>query len=204
MADTQREPEEERIRTLGEILDRLAHASSESGGLSIGEAMDVVGRRSFGPLLLLTGIITVAPIVGDIPGVPSLLGFLVLLIVSQILLGQEHVWIPDWLENRSLSDEKLSKAIDWLRKPARFADRMTRARMVPLIGTRGRWVIGISCVAIALTMPLLEFVPFSANGAGAALVAFGLAVTTDDGLLALVAFLLTVLTYGIVIYTVFF
>lgn len=189
------------ISTLGELLDRLADASGSEGGLSLGEAMDEVGRRSFGPLLLLAGLIIVAPLVGDIPGVPTLLGVLVILIVGQIMAGRGCVWIPDWLESRSLDDDKLSKVIGWMRKPAAFADRITRSRMVPLVGSEGTYVIGISCILIALGMPFLEFVPFSANGAGAALVAFGLAVTTEDGLLALVAFCLTVLTYGFVGYT---
>ena len=43
------------VSGLGEILDHLERASAEKGGLSLGEAMDVVGRRAFGPLLLLAG-----------------------------------------------------------------------------------------------------------------------------------------------------
>lgn len=46
----------------------------------------------------------------------------------------------------------------------------------------------------------MEFVPFSATGAGAALTAFGLALIAHDGLLALIAFLFTALTFGVVIY----
>lgn len=34
---------------------------------------NAVGRRSFGPTLLLAGLVTLAPIVGDIPGVPVLI-----------------------------------------------------------------------------------------------------------------------------------
>ena len=40
-------------------------------------------------------------------------------------------------------------------------------------------------------MPVMEVVPFSANLAGIALTAFGLAVIAHDGLLALVAFAAT-------------
>lgn len=190
------------VSSLGEILDRLEQASRERGGLSLGEAMDVVGRRAFGPLLLLAGTLTLMPLIGDIPGMPTLLGLLVLLVVTQILFRRSAVWIPRWLEKRSVSDQKLSKAIEWMRRPARWADRITHPRLVPLIGAEGTWVIGLSCIVIALSMPFLELVPFSANGAGAALVAFGLAVTVDDGVVALIAFLLTVLTYGLVGYAV--
>ncbi len=37
-------------------------------------------------------------------------------------------------------------------------------------------------------MPVMEFIPFSANIAGIALTALGLSVITRDGLLALIAF----------------
>ena len=49
------------------------------------------------------------------------------------------------------------------------------------------FVIGIACVIIALILPLLEFIPFSANLAGIALTMFGLALIARDGYLALFA-----------------
>jgi hypothetical protein len=51
-------------------------------------------------------------------------------------------------------------------------------------------------------MPFLEVVPFSANLAGAALAAFGLALISRDGLLALLAFALTFTTFAMVVYSV--
>jgi hypothetical protein len=49
-------------------------------------------------------------------------------------------------------------------------------------------------------MPAMELVPFSANGAGAALTAFGLSLIAHDGLLALLAFVFTAMTFGLVLY----
>ncbi len=46
----------------------------------------------------------------------------------------------------------------------------------------------------------MELVPFSANGAGAVLTGFGLALIARDGLVALVALALAMLTGGIVGY----
>ncbi|HAX11053.1 MAG TPA: exopolysaccharide biosynthesis protein, partial [Marinobacter hydrocarbonoclasticus] len=43
------------------------------------------------------------------------------------------------------------------------------------------------CMAVAAAMPLMELIPFSANGGGLALMAFGLSIVARDGLLALVA-----------------
>ena len=52
-------------------------------------------------------------------------------------------------------------------------------------------------------MPFMEVVPFSANLAGAALAAFGLALVARDGLLALIAFLITAATAGLLIVRLF-
>ncbi|MEX0584193.1 MAG: exopolysaccharide biosynthesis protein, partial [Natronospirillum sp.] len=56
---------------LEEILDRIGQAEKDGGKeTKMDDVMAEVGRRSFGPVLLVPGIITVMPVVGDIPGVP--------------------------------------------------------------------------------------------------------------------------------------
>jgi hypothetical protein len=62
-----------------------------------------------------------------------------------------------------------------------------------------RYLIAAVCAAIAAAMPAMELVPFSATGAGVALTVFGLALISDDGLLALVAFVVTAATVGFVV-----
>ena len=49
-----------------------------------------------------------------------------------------------------------------------------------------------------MTTPILEFVPFSANLAGASIVAFSVALLAKDGLLASLAIALFLATLGIV------
>lgn len=49
----------------------------------------------------------------------------------------------------------------------------------------------------------MELVPFSANGAGLALMAFGLALISRDGLLASIAFAVWALTIGAVAFALF-
>lgn len=198
MADSVARREEP--RDLEELLDRIGEAARGREEVSLDRILDLVGRRSYGPVLLVAGILTLAPIVGDIPGVPTLIGLMVLMVVVQLLFGRENFWLPHWLLKRSADRDKLCKAVGWMRRPAAFVDRFIKPRLVAL--TRGPAVhaIGIACAVIAAAMPPMELVPFSANAAGAALTAFGLALVARDGLLALVAFTLTGLTIGIVGY----
>ena len=189
------------IHKLDELLDRLEEATEASDEVTLGAILDEVGRRSFGPLLLLAGLVVLAPIIGDIPGMPTVTGVFVLLIAAQLLFGREHFWLPKWLLERSVAAEKLRKVVGkWLRPPARFVDRLLRPRLTYLV--RPTRVYAVACIAIALVMPIMEVVPFSANLAGAALTAFGLALIAHDGLLAIFAFTFTAGTLGLAVYGV--
>ena len=68
---------------------------------------------------------------------------------------------------------------------------MLRPRLTFLTSAAATRVVAAFCVLIALGMPPMEMIPFSANLAGAALAAFGLALIARDGLLALIAFAFT-------------
>lgn len=187
-------------RNLEQLLDRIREAACCSDDVSLDMILDEVGRRSFGPLLLLAGLVTLAPLIGDIPGVPTLMALLVLLTAVQVLLRHEHIWLPKWLLNRSLDKEKLERALKWLQRPACFVDRYIRPRLTLFAHDAGAYAIAIVCAMIAIVMPLTEVVLFSANAVGAVLTIFGLSLIARDGLLALSGFLLMGATVGLVVY----
>ena len=54
-----------------------------------------------------------------------------------------------------------------------------------------RYAIALACGVTALMTPMMEFVPFSANGAGMIWTLFALALITRDGVLALLGFCVT-------------
>lgn len=190
---------------LEQMLSRICDAeASDSERVSIENIVNEVGHRSFGPLLLVTGIITVLPVVGDIPGVPTLMAAFILLVAGQLLFQRRYFWLPQWLLKRDVSQEKMNKAIKWMRPPARFIDRLLKPRMTYLLEGGGVYAIAITCVIIALTMPAMEVVPFTANGAGLAITLFALALMARDGLLALLAFITTAATLGPLLYSLLF
>ncbi|WP_148254947.1 exopolysaccharide biosynthesis protein [Aidingimonas lacisalsi] len=191
--------EQGRVASIEQLLDCLDGADHDGERTSVDDIVTAVGRRSFGPLLLLAGLITLAPLIGDIPGVPTLMAILVLLVAAQLLFGRERFWLPGWLLNRAVSRDTFDRGIRWMRKPARGIDRLLHPRLRCLtqgIGVRG---IAIMCMMIALAMPPMEVVPFTANGAGLALTVFGLALIANDGLLALLGYVVTLGTLAIVI-----
>lgn len=185
---------------LEELLDRIGETAENGEQVTFDEILDVVGRRSFGPMLLLAGLITVMPIVGDVPGVPTVMGVFVALIAAQMLIHREHLWLPDWMLKRSVKRKNLRSSLEWMRRPAEFVDRGLRPRLRSFTHSTAAHAMAVSCILIAAAMPAMEFIPFSANLAGAALTAFGLSLIAHDGLLALFAFGFTALTFGVVVY----
>lgn len=173
--------------SLKELLDRLRSGTEGQVHVSVGDVLSTVGERSFGPVVLIAGLITLAPLIGDIPGVPTLLGLMVLLTLGQLLFQRHSIWIPSKLAQRNVERKTLVKGLDWIEKPTRLLDRWTKPRLIWLVRGPGQYVMAIICMTVAVAMPLMEVIPFSANGAGLALMAFGLSIVSRDGLLALFA-----------------
>ncbi|MDY6840341.1 MAG: exopolysaccharide biosynthesis protein [Pseudomonadota bacterium] len=171
---------------IAQLLDRLEAVAANRSHVSIGEMMDAIGRRTFGPVVLLVGLILVTPLSG-VPGIPTLMGLLTLLTLGQVLLGRKRFWLPDWLVKRKVSHRKLLQGLKLLRPPARRIDRLIRPRLTVLVKGPGLYMMALGCMVIALVMPATEIVPFSSSIAGVALVFFGLTMISKDGLLALFA-----------------
>ncbi|AHI28098.1 exopolysaccharide biosynthesis protein [Marinobacter similis] len=176
---------------LTDVLQRLRENTRGQDEISVGDLLSAVGQRSFGPVVLIAGLITIAPLIGDIPGVPTLLGLVVLLTLGQLLFQRQSVWIPNKLSNRRVARETLIKGLDWMQKPACFVDRWTRPRLTWLVRGPGQYLMAVICMLVAAAMPAMEVVPFSANGGALALMVFGMAMVVEDGVLALLGMAIT-------------
>ncbi len=188
------------ITDLLSLIRRLQEIEGQHDPVSIENILDQVGRRSFGTIILLAGLITLAPVIGDIPGVPTLMAILVVLTAGQLMLGKEHFWLPGFLLNRTVSRQRFLKVLGWLERPARFLDRFFHPRLTQLTRGPGQYAIAIACLMIAMIMPALEFIPFSATIAGVALTSFGLALIAKDGYLALLSLLITAALAGFAVF----
>ena len=110
------------------ILDELASASDGSGPVSVSELLDTIGQRSFGPFLLVPALIAFTPL-GGIPGLPTALAVVVILIASQLLIGMKRFWLPSMILERSIERQRLRTSIGYLRPVARAVDKVIRPRL---------------------------------------------------------------------------
>lgn len=173
---------------LEDLLRELRRAADGNGPrVSVQEIMDAVGHRSFGPLLLLAGLLGMTP-VSAVPGVPSMIALITLLVASQLLIGRGSFWLPGFLLRRTVKADRLQKTVRVAAKPARVVDRMVRPRLQALTGPVADRIVALVCVILALAVPPLEFLPFVAFIPSAAIATFGLGLIARDGLLVLIAF----------------
>lgn len=190
----------QKLTSLEQLLDRIDEAGNGEEAVSLDMLMGTIGKRSFGPVLLLIGLILVSPLSG-IPTLPSTMGVAVLLIALQMLVRRKHIWLPGWILRRQIGQSKLAKASQWLRRPARFVDRLIKERLSVLVDGPASWPIALVCLVLAVTLPLFEPLPFAASSAGLALTCFGLAMIAHDGVLALLAYSVTLGVGGLIIYS---
>jgi hypothetical protein len=175
---------------LEHVLDLLLAAcdGNEEGRVSVADGMRVIGNRSFGPLLLVPGLIGLSPI-GAIPGVPGVMAVIVMFVAGQILIGRDHAWLPNALGRRSIEAARLRRVIKAIYPYARRVDDLLSPRLTRLTTGFFFYVLAALCLLVAIVTPIIELVPFAGIVPNAAIVAYGLAITARDGLWALVAFL---------------
>jgi hypothetical protein len=180
-------------KTLTETLDRLgeAKAEGEDGWVTVDDMMEAIGRRSFGPLVLVGGVVMCAPGISDIPGVPTLTGIFVGLVAGQMVFGRDEFWLPGWLLKRSVSRETMQKFTKskWTRKPAKLIDGFVTERLSFLVSHGANRAVAIACLLLAVACPFTELIPLSGPAVGIALLAFGISMVAHDGLMALLGFL---------------
>ncbi len=168
-----------------DIIDDIV-ADARDGELTLGDVLDDLGDRSYGPLFFILGLIILLPI-GAVPGVPIVLGGVLVILAVQFVFGLKHPWMPDRFRHLSVTAEKAQAARQRAAPFLRAVDRVVDTRVVWIVSRPMRVFAAVSIILLSLTMIPLEFVPFGVAVPAAAVSAFGLAIVARDGVLMMVA-----------------
>ena len=141
---------------------------------------------------MIPALLEITPI-GGIPGVPTALALIIALIAVQLLLSRDHVWMPDFVQQRAVGSNKLHKAVQKLRGVGGFLDRHSEGRLEGLTQGPAIKLVALTILALCCTVPPLEFVPFASSIPMLAIAVLGLALTVRDGALVLGSLLFTAL-----------
>ena len=183
---SQSKPDSKNDNPVTGIIDQLVETGRVNGDVTLGEMTHALRFRSYGPFLLVPGLIGVSPL-GAIPGVPTLLGLLIALFAVQIVLGRKHIWLPDIIERQSVAGAKLERAMKKMHPVGQWLDRHFHERLEGVLTHRTIRIAAGICLLLVLPMPFFELVPFAAALPMVAVVGFGLAMTLRDGMVMIAA-----------------
>lgn len=165
---------------LDDIAYKLEHDDTPHD-LTVEELLDSVGRRSYGPLLLVIGLFTISPAT-IVPGLTWFAAALTLLVAGQMALGRRLPWLPKkWLKGE-LPRAGVLKGLEKGKPFAARVDALLKPRLVFLARPPFVNLVALLCIAAALATFPLGFIPFAPLAPGLAVVFFGLGMTARDGL----------------------
>lgn len=174
------------ITTLEGLLERIEKENHGKERVTVRAVIESSGARSFGPLLLVPGLIAFSPLSG-IPGVPTLVGTMVFLICGQLLIGRKHFWLPEFILRRSIAQRRFDQTMKMLRKPARVIDRLLKPRLTFLVEGLATYLIAAFSLLMAIGAPFMELLPFAISGVGAVLTFLSFGLLARDGVVVLAA-----------------
>jgi hypothetical protein len=179
------------------ILKQLEKASNGQDNVSIGDVVEAFGHRSHAPFLIVPALIELTPI-GGIPGVPTFLTLIIFIFAIQMAIGRPHLWLPDFLEKRSVSSERLEKSVDKLKPWGEKLDRWLHGGPDFFTGKFAIRIAAAICVLLTLTVPPLEVIPFASSAPMLTIAVFGFAMLFHNGYLMIAGYVVGVLAFWIV------
>lgn len=81
-------------KSVGDVLDRVEQLAREHDRVELGRVVEALGHRTYGAFLLIPALIDISP-VGGIPGLPTILAAIIVIVAAQLLIGRKHLWLPD-------------------------------------------------------------------------------------------------------------
>lgn len=182
--------------TVSTMFDELCSAAEEKSEVTVGQIVECLGHRGFGPFLTIPALIDISPL-GGIPAVPTALAAIIILFAVQVVMGRRHMWLPEILKRRSVPARKLRNAIESMRPVARWLDRWFHERIPSIIGPLATRIAAIIVIILCLSVPPLELLPFASVVPMVVIALIGLAITVRDGVLMLISYVAAAIGLGV-------
>lgn len=155
---------------------------------SVDDVVNQLGRASYTPLLVVPGLLLFSPLSG-VPGFSAASGVLIVSVSIQQMMRRPGLWLPRWLRKLSLPTARVHRAVEWLRRPAGWLDRVTRRRLEWLTYPPFSILPQGLCLICGLVMPAMEFIPFSSSMLGFVIAVVATGMFMADGLVVLMGML---------------
>jgi len=176
--DAEQDPGSTGVPT-SQVLVQAVRGDSEK--VSVRQIIDALDARSFGLAVLLFALPSVVPMP---PGVPTVVGIILLIVAVQMVIGRHELWLPRILSEREFDRKSLVGAFEGLAPKLAILEKVMKPRLLLMTGHAGSIAIGV----IVLIMAIVLILPLPPGGnfpPALACAVLGLGLTQRDGLIVL-------------------
>lgn len=175
------------------VSQLILELSENQDSVTIAEIIEALKNRGIALLMAIFAVPAAMPAPAPILG--TVLGLPLFFLVIQLFLGRKEVWLPQKINNSSISSANLKLASKWLKKP----ELLLHPRLGFVIS---RFVISIFCFIFVIVMMLP--VPLTNTIPAFAILLISLGMFERDGLFVLAGIIIgslwiAILTYAILI-----
>ncbi|MBC2600396.1 exopolysaccharide biosynthesis protein [Puniceicoccus vermicola] len=184
-------------KTLSENLLSLVEGPGET--ISIRTMVERVGDKGFGILLIMLSLPSALPV--PAPGYSTPFGIMLVLLGVQMMIGRVTPWLPEKVLRREVSRESSGKLIRSANRFLHFAEKFVRPRMRWINLRGGRIFLGsiVCCMACLMILPI----PLTNTAPAMVIFLIGVALSEDDGLVAIASFALGILAAAFYVYIIY-
>lgn len=155
------------------------------GEVDFGALIAALEERGFGPVMIALASFLILP-TGMIPGMPALIGAMLILVSVQMLAGRSSLWIPARLRRFALPADKVDAGVSRIRPWSRRVGRLIRPRLQGLVRSpAGPRLAALGALISGATAIPLGFIPMLPLFLSLPVLCFGAALTARDGLVML-------------------
>lgn len=174
-------------RKTSEILHEIANHDKEY--IHIEELLAKLGDRGFGLILLVFALPNAIPF--PIPGASALTGIPLLFLATQLALGKQKIWMPNFVAKRAIPMDKLRKIIHIGLKGLAHIEKISKPRLDKLTTCHYERLAGMIIFVLSFLMALP--IPLGNFPLGLAITLLALAITEQDGLLMIIGWIASIL-----------
>ena len=175
----------------------LLHAvRGESESVSVADIIDALDARSFGLAVLLFALPSVVPMP---PGVPTVVGIILLIVSVQMVFGREDLWLPGILSKRTFPRKSLVGAFEGLAPRLAWLERLMKPRLLFMTGKLGTILIGVVVLIMAVVL-ILPLPPGGNFPPALACAVLGMGLVQRDGFVVLLGLVGSIVAMVVVSY----
>ncbi len=173
------------------IADLQDDLSLRNDQVEFGWLLDRVSNRVYAAVLFLPALMAASPLT-LIPGISFIFALITVLIILQMLVRRQRVWLPKRLRNVYFDKNKVAKALRYMEKPAVKLDRFFRPRLMFLTSPwAGQKVILLFTLILAILSGPATLVPFANLLFCIAILILAMGLLTRDGFVIIFGLIIT-------------